>query len=153
MFKRMIIFGNAVVCVLLVGLFTTAMATDSAKLVDLGNGIYQETKSGLMWQVEKSGKLFTNEKEAGQYAATLNFGGYTDWRLPTLAERWDLLQIFMYKNNSGLEFPRADSKYWTTETDKGTRPLVLGITCMCRGDKEIEYKTEGYVRAVRKPTP
>ena len=136
----------------LLAAFTASLAfAGEARLVQLDNSMVKDTKTGLIWQLDKSHEQFDSKEKAAQYASALDLGGYHDWRLPTLEERWDLLQVFALKNNGGIEFPKADNKYWTTETDKGTRPIILGITCMCRGDQEIEYKNVGYVRAVRGP--
>jgi len=137
------------VFVLLVSLTASLTFAGEARLVNLDNGMIKDTKTGLIWQLGNSPQVFDSQEKAAQYATTLDLGGDHDWRLPTLAERWDLLQIFVYKNNGAIEFPKFDNKYWTAETDKGTQPIKLDITCMCRGDKEVEYKNTGYVRAVR----
>jgi len=123
-----------------------------ARLVPLDNSMVKDTKTGLIWQLDKSPEQFDSKEKAAQYAASLDLGGYHDWRLPTLEERWDLLRIFVLKNNGGIEFSKFDNKYWTMETHKGTQPIKLDISCMCRGDQEIEYKNTGYVRAVRGST-
>ncbi len=141
-------------CLVLVLLaaFTASLAlAGEARLVQLDNSMVKDTKTGLFWQFEKSPEQFDTKEKAAQYASTLDLGGYHDWRLPTLEERWDLLRVFVLKNNSGIEFPKFDTKYWTMETHKGTQPIKLDISCMCRGDQEIEYKNTGYVRAVRGP--
>lgn len=135
--------------VLLASLTASLAFAGEARLVQLDNGMVKDSKTGLIWQLGSSTQAFDSQEKAAQYASTLDLGGNHDWRLPTLAERWELLQIFVFKNNSGIDFPKFDNKYWTTETDKGTRPIKLDITCICRGDQEIEYKNAGYVRAVR----
>lgn len=132
--------------------FTASLAlAGEARLVQLDNSMVKDSKTGLIWQFDKSPEQFDSQEKAVQYANSLDLGGYHDWRLPSLEERWDLLQVFVLKNNSGIEFPKFDNKYWTTETHKGTQPIKLDISCMCRGDQEIEYKNAGYVRAVRGP--
>lgn len=136
----------------LLAAFTTPPAfAGEARLVMLDNSMVKDSKTGLIWQIDKSPVQFDNEEKAARYARSLELGGHHDWRLPTLAERWDLLQVFVFKNNGAIVFKGFDNKYWTTETDKGTKPIKLDITCMCRGDQEIEYKNAGYVRAVRGP--
>ncbi|MCA1766070.1 MAG: DUF1566 domain-containing protein [Desulfobulbaceae bacterium] len=122
---------------------------DEMHLIRLDNGIIEDAGTGLQWQLDKSPRKFDTLEKAAQYAGSLDLGGHHDWRLPTLGERWDLLQLFVLKKNGGVEFPLFAGKYWTTETDMGAQPIKLDITCMCRGDQEIEYKNEGYVRAVR----
>lgn len=142
-------FGLA--CVLLALLLAGPCigAEQEARLVVLGGEMVQDTHSGLVWQLDRSRQKFKTADEAKLYASGLAVGGNRDWRLPTLEERWELLQVFVFKQNGEVNFPRFDSKYWTTDTEKGTVPLKLDITCMCRGDQEIEYKNNGYVRAVR----
>jgi len=121
-----------------------------SRLIRLDNNIVEDSKTGLQWQYDKSPHRFDNQKDAAAYAAGLDLGDHHDWRLPTLGERWDLLQVFaIYKNNGGIEFPHFDSKYWTTDTSEGAQPIKLSVTCMCRGDQVVEYKQNGYVRAVR----
>ncbi|MDA8163924.1 MAG: DUF1566 domain-containing protein [Desulfobacteraceae bacterium] len=144
--------GKKFFCMLLLaaGLTLSACAPE-VRLAKLDNDMVEDTKSGLMWQMGESPTMYASREEAEKYAASLDLGGYHDWRLPSLAERWELLQIFVLKNNGTIELPNFDSRYWTTDTDKGTLPIKLGITCMCRGDQEIEYKSAGYVRAVRGP--
>ena len=137
------------VFVLFIVFFASAVFAGEPRLVLVDNSMVRDTKTGLVWQLAKSPEEFDTKEKAAQYAASLDLGGYHDWRLPSLEERWDLLQVFVLKNNGGIEFPHCDNKYWTTGTDKETQPIKLGITCMCRGDQEVEYKKTGYVRAVR----
>ncbi len=127
---------------------TTGYA-ESNQLVMEGSGIVLDTHTGLMWQYGKSRKSFKTEADAQGYAESLRLGGFSDWRIPTLAERWDMLQVYMYKKNGDINFPKPENRYWTAETDKGTTALKLDYGCMCRGDQEVDYKTKGYVRAVR----
>lgn len=119
------------------------------RLTRLDTGIVEDAKTGLQWQLDRSPQMFTTQEEAAAYAAALDLGGYHDWRLPSLEERWELLRVFTYKEDGGVEFPHFTSKYWTLDTKKGAQPIKLDISCMCMGVKEVEYKQEGYVRAVR----
>lgn len=139
------------VFMLIAACFSSMAFAGEPRLVQLDNTMVKDTKTGLIWQFDKSAEQFDSKEKAAQYAGSLDLGGYHDWRLPTLDERWDLLQVFVLKNNGGIEFPKFDNKYWTMETHKGTLPIKLDISCMCRGDQEIEYKSAGYVRAVRGP--
>ena len=68
-------------------------SSHQARLQNLGNGVCQDTVSGQMWQIEKS-KMTTSLKDAEQYVRTLNLGGYSDWRLPTVDELYDLNYLF-----------------------------------------------------------
>jgi len=146
---KIVHFG--LICLLLTTVSACAALHQPAeiRLVRLDNGIIEDAKTGLQWQHDRSPNPFDTQEKAAEYASSLELGGYHDWRLPTLGERWDLLQVFVLKKNHGVDFPRFASKYWTKETDKGTQPIKLDITCLCQGTKDIEYKNEGYVRAVR----
>ncbi|MDA3971401.1 MAG: DUF1566 domain-containing protein [Desulfobulbaceae bacterium] len=121
------------------------------RLETVGDGIVLDTQTQLMWQAGKSRKSFTSAEDAKAYVKELKIGGFSDWRIPTLAERWDLVQVFMYKNNGDIEFSKAGSRYWTGETDKGLQPLKLDFSCLCLANEEVDYSTKGYVRAVRGP--
>ena len=149
--KRFLFFCSAILQVLAMGLFAPIMAADQ-QFVDLGNGICQDTQTELMWQLGKSRSTLTSEEKALEYTRKLDLGGFKDWRLPTMAERWKLTQnVELYKNTGPCDFVHFEFAYWTSETSKGTEPMKLGITCMCAGDEEIDLAKKGYVRAVRDP--
>ena len=129
----------------------STLQANSDWLTMSGKDTVIDTHTKLMWQYGKSRKSFRSEDAAQKYVKSLHLGGFNDWRLPTLAERWDMVQVFMYKENGDVNFPKPERQYWTRETDKGTIALKLDYSCMCRGDQEVEYKPKGYVRAVRGP--
>ena len=52
---------------------------------DLASRLYLDPKTGLMWTVKDNGEDITWH-EAEAYARTLRLGGFSDWRLPTIAE-------------------------------------------------------------------
>lgn len=124
----------------------------SVQLVDVGNGIYKDTKTGLMWEVKKSHR-FSSMEEVDNYLKGLKLGGFNDWRLPTKHERWELLHVFLLDRNGKCKLKRLNSPYWTTKTEKGTLPIRLEIDCYCRDDEIISYASSGYVRAVRRYAP
>ena len=132
-------------------LVPTTLYADSDRLVLEGKDVVLDTHTKLMWQYGKSRRALKTEAEALEYAKDLRLGGFDDWRLPTLAERWDIVQIYMYKNNGDINFPKPGTKYWTAETEKGISPIKLDFSCLCMANQEIEYRTKGYVRAVRGP--
>jgi len=149
--NRFFIFCSAILQVFAMGLLAPAVAADQ-QFVDLGNGICQDTQTGLMWQLGKSRSALTSEEKAIEYTRKLDLGEFKDWRLPTMAERWKLTQnVQLYKNTGPCDFVHFEFAYWTSETTKGTEPLKLGITCMCAGDEEMDLAKKGYVRAVRDP--
>lgn len=55
------------------------------RFVDNGDGTITDTKTGLMWAAKDNGNPI-NWREACSYCENYNLGGYSDWRMPTLAE-------------------------------------------------------------------
>ena len=54
----------------------------------LNNKVWQDPDTGIVWQVEVEDRLFTWD-ESFEYAKKLNrenYGGYSDWKIPTLDE-------------------------------------------------------------------
>lgn len=77
---------------------------------DNGDGTVTDNVTGLMWQqspdtdgdddIDASDKLSYDEAVVG--ASSLDLGGYTDWRLPTIKELYSLID-FTGKDPSGYE--------------------------------------------------
>jgi hypothetical protein len=80
------------------------------KFTDNGDGTITDNITGLMWQqspdtngdgdVDSDDKLSYDKAVAG--ASTLNLGGYSDWRLPTIKELYSLID-FSGTDPSGYE--------------------------------------------------
>jgi len=65
--------------------FLTFPVIASNRFIDNGNGTIADTKTGLMW-VSKDNGVPINWPDANKYCENLSVGGYSDWRMPTLAE-------------------------------------------------------------------
>ena len=105
---------------------------------DNGDGTVTDNVTGLMWQqspdtdgdgdIDAADKLTYDEAVAG--ASTLNLGGYSDWRLPTIKELYSLIQFsgvdpsgYEGSDTSGL-IPFIDTGYFDFaygDTDAGER--------------------------------
>jgi len=59
------------------------------QFLDNGDGTVSDLVTGLMWQQDPGNKKTFDEAVAG--AASLNLGGYSDWRLPTIKELYSLI--------------------------------------------------------------
>jgi arylsulfatase A-like enzyme len=96
-------------------------------LTDNGDGTITDNVTGLMWQKTDAGESTWATAVANVSAQTT--GGYTDWRLPTPAE---LFSILNHNNNPALDqtkFPNTNSAdYWWTSDIYGTDPTHVWCT-------------------------
>lgn len=118
-----------------------------ARFQNLNNGICHDTDSGQMWQTEKSGTIKTYE-EAQLYIANLNLGGYSDWRLPTVNELFNLNYLFDLHLNGTCDFDRK-GKYWSGEKNGEGEAGSWEMSAQCDPARRYFNKSEGSVRAVR----
>ncbi|MCI0618885.1 DUF1566 domain-containing protein, partial [bacterium] len=116
-----------------------------------GQQLIIDHTADLTWQQSGSEKIMTYDS-ANAYIAQLrreNYGGHSDWRLPTLEEAMSLMQP--EKNMNGLyidpEFDRTQSWIWTADTSStGLAWVVYFGDGFCG-----HYQVKGgyHVRAVR----
>jgi len=117
-------------------------------------GVYIQKKENLMWQDElyhddeesayrnghSSGKAGTWE-HVRNYCSTLDYGGFSDWRLPTLDELMDL-----HQRPTELKHSIA-SDFWSSTPDKGDKYKTLYTA---DGYPYVHKKSEShFVRCVR----
>jgi len=74
---------------LMAGFVYAEQQSADGRYIDLGKGVIKDTKTGIMWAqkdsyVDLGHSLSWNQ--SNDYANKLATGGYTDWRLPTIAE-------------------------------------------------------------------
>lgn len=114
----------------------------------LGNGICQDTVRGTMWQIEASPTFFSWE-QARQYAEALTLGGYTDWRLPSRGELYELHDLLALKMPSDCAILEVGG-YWSAAEQGGGNAGYWDTYPLC-GDFSYEYikRASGAVRAVR----
>lgn len=136
------------ICLLSQGCAATAPSgtmSDKASLADLGNGICQQ-KNGLMWQIERS-ENFPSNQEARDYAASLDLGGYRDWRLPSQDEYYSLCYIFELRRAGDCPL-ELNGYYWLSDDDKQAGQFESYNLCGGSSFRYLKSKT-GRVRAVR----
>jgi hypothetical protein len=124
------------------------LKTDGTVLID-NNGTMTDTRVGLMWQAERSAKKINSGAEAQDYVTELSLAGFTDWRLPTSQELWDLYFTNDY-SMSGLLAKKIKMKgsYWTQDNDK----IMAGFLEDGNDPGINRYffnSRNGFVRAVR----
>lgn len=65
--------------------YSTLSVVAGERFIDNGNGTITDTKTGLMWAASDN-SLPINWPNSVEYCRNIGTGGYTDWRMPTLAE-------------------------------------------------------------------
>lgn len=117
------------------------------RLLDLGNGTCQDVKTGQIWQQGMSKKLKSLEK-ANEYVRTLNLGGYSDWRLPTVDELYDL-HITVDLHENGNCTLKSEGSYWSDEPDNKGRVGAWVMDDNCDPERQYTPKKAGRIRAIR----
>lgn len=116
-------------------------------LVDRGNGVIEEKGTGRMWQQERS-RSFKTLEQAEAYVKTLTLDGYTDWRLPTVYELYDLHYLVDVKKAEGIDL-RMEGNYWVIDKEGTGMAGSWEVGDQCEPTRTYFKKTWGYVRAVR----
>ena len=97
-------------------IYMPAMASD--RFVDNGDGTVTDTETGLMWAAMDNGEPI-NWSGARSYCQNYSVGGYTDWRMPTLAELATLYAPGA-KNKRGYHMTKhidtSAETCWTSDT-------------------------------------
>ena len=80
-----------------------------------GDGTVTDLVSGLMWQQDPGPKMTYSQAAAG--AASLNLGGYSDWRLPSIKELYSLIlfdgtDVSACPNGTCSATPFIDTRYF-----------------------------------------
>ncbi|MBW1744647.1 MAG: DUF1566 domain-containing protein, partial [Deltaproteobacteria bacterium] len=115
------------------------------------NGIITDNRTRLMWCAFDSYldlQRCLQHDSTAQYVKRLNYGGYTDWRLPSEAE----VQL-VYKNTPFLPTATDGEWYWTSGPRSGRMVRVV-FTDKTRGSSSAKIEADvgcGSVRAVRGP--
>ncbi len=115
----------------------------------VGQEICREAKTGRMWQVIKGGP-FSSQREADEYVENLELGGYSDWRLPTEDELFNLHYIYFWEKNGACVMNRK-GEYWTAADGREPTPGHWKTYFLCSPEHQFVHSPgkRGYVRAVR----
>jgi len=142
-----VVFIVLLTAVLTQGVSVAALNENSGEVVDLGNGVIQEPGEGKMWQKER-GRAVNSYEEAVAYVGSLNLGGYSDWRLPTVYELYDLHYLFDLHKADAIKI-KLEGNYWSGEKDGEGMAGSWEIGDQCEPTRKYYSKKKGYVRAVR----
>jgi hypothetical protein len=112
--------------------------------LSFASDVLTDNKTGLMWQDNSAAK---NTKKDWQgalgFCNTLHLAGYDDWRLPSIKELQNIVDIRGFKNVGGSGY------YWSSTAHESSEEFAW-IMNFKRGYEYNNYKTyERYVRCVR----
>ncbi len=109
-------------------------------------------KTGLEWERSTNATRRTWD-EASTYCTNLLFGGYIDWRLPTVNELFGLADTTQSNPSLPLLNPFINvytSKYWTSTVANTTDPGYFWYISFDHGSGDYLYRNNLlYVRCVR----
>jgi len=119
---------------------------------DLGNGIVRDNVTGLEWQQATAPGTYTCQG-AIDYCNSLNLGGYSDWRLPTVKEISYLVDSSIPYPGPKIDttfFPGTQSSHYWSSTTCAYNTSCAWYVDFSYGSVNYYYKSlSHYVRAVR----
>jgi len=64
----------------------------------------------------KKSKKFSSWEEANQYTQALKAEGYTDWRLPTKYEAYQLVSLLEIRKSESCSLKQLKGYYWVADS-------------------------------------
>jgi len=116
---------------------------------DNGNGTVTDNATGLIWQQEDDNTQ-RNWADAGTYCDTLDLGGSTQWRLPTVEELISITDKSTFNPSINPVFTNTDSSsYWSSTTNASATSYGWGVNFYYGNDYWFDKTNTYYVRCVR----
>jgi hypothetical protein len=110
----------------------------------------RDRHTGLIWTRDHVSSKWLNWKDAREACANCAFGGFDDWRLPTIRELLTLGDYERYNPAIDPIFTCESSWYWTS-TPFASSPGVYAWVVSFDGGLAywLGHDADGFVRAVR----
>lgn len=156
---KKLLFIFSIVFMLINNVYAEERSADG-RYINMGDGIIQDTKTRLMWTQKDSyvdlGKSL-NWNESLEYVRNLSYGGYEDWRIPTLQELKTIYEpsklskdIFGGKIKLDPIFAQSGPyNYWSSETDGDCCARTITFDYGFVNKHHRNYSGSYGVRAVR----
>ena len=129
LFILMLLFGYAIAENNSAGKRTIREVAKDGRFIVYDNGTVLDTKTNLMWAAKDNGKDI-KWQEAKLYCDNYKGGGYTDWRLPRLAE---LEELYDEHKSQPAKCTNGNSIHFATG--------LIDITCLCLWASETNAST------------
>jgi hypothetical protein len=127
----------------------------SLNYTDNGNGTITDNATGLMWAKDDNGAgcnfgNYIGWASAINYAQSLTWAGYRDWRLPNRRELESLVDTGRNSPAINPTFINTKLGYYWSSTSRNSNPTGAWVVDFADGDVVINPKTGNYyVRMVR----
>jgi hypothetical protein len=122
---------------------------------DNANGTVTDNATGLIWQKEDDNNTYTWSSdgvvtEASDYCTTLDLGGSTSWRLPTIEELVSILDIGRYSPAIDTVYTNTNSSsYWSSTTYAPDVSYAWFVGFSNGGGRAVDKTANRYVCCVR----
>lgn len=140
----------------------TKLGLDGDPLPDTAKewAMVKDNVTGLVWEVKTSENMSArfDWDKAKAYAADLNLGGFSDWRLPSITELAYLVDHSVNPNSipqpgpmlNNLYFPNTGNfYYWSSTTKPGSIGSAFNYNFSQGSDNTLMKSSKLSVRAVR----
>jgi hypothetical protein len=120
-------------------------------MTQFGDNLMIDHKTGLVWQQGGSNNWMVYS-DTPKYIAALNasyFGGFTDWRLPTLEETMSLVEPLPSENNMHISACFSPEQRYIWTADKQNEDIVWFVAFPNGGIGSCRVRNYNSVRAVR----
>ncbi len=126
--------------------------------VDNGDGTISDAKTWLMWQQEDDG-VIRNWGDGQKYCSSLDLGGYSDWRVPTLEELESIIDksytptidTSYLKNIKSDDYRSSEKKmaYWSSTKKTSNDAFAWGVIFQDGTSGNGSIDNLNYIRCVR----
>ena len=115
------------------------------------NEMVTDHVTGLIWQDnEEAKRVSKNWESAKSHCSSLVFGGYSDWRLPSINELLSIRDLGKYNPAINSIFDNVTSSfYWSSTTDASDSSNAWNVYFNYGLDYHSDKGVELYIRCVR----
>jgi hypothetical protein len=143
------LYIKVLVCIVIALLIISPVSVSgqSVVLVSVSPEIFENIAHQHFWQLNRSAKT-DNIDDVNAYLNSINQGQYSDWRLPTKEELFQLHTAFDLKRNGDLQV-QLEGNYWLVDYMGKAYVGTWEIGDQCGPSRAFYKGNAGYIRAIR----